>query len=355
MGLGNVGTSGSRAFSRDVLSVEITGPDRPQSFQIRATATNILLLGDIGLVKDNGLFTFFRRTLELNRGVRIFYILGNHEPYQITLEEAIQKLRIFEQEARSEFGGRFKFLHRDRYDVTSDITILGCTLWTAVQPHQAVELGTRLTDLNEERGIRDWSLEKAREEHVRDLTWLNTQVQAIQSQEPHRQIIIATHHCPTIDSRASDPKHHGSSISSAFASDLSSAPCWTSLAVKVWMYGHTHYSCKFEDEHTGKLVISNQKGYMSLGGVVSKAKRWADKVVEVKNGVWRVKDDTSTTVDKEEFVAESMPKTYTQSAIAQDQRREVEIRDGQQHSASFLKRSSNKVKALLRQSPPGNT
>jgi hypothetical protein len=30
MGLGMVGGINSRAFSRDVLSVEITGPDRPQ-------------------------------------------------------------------------------------------------------------------------------------------------------------------------------------------------------------------------------------------------------------------------------------------------------------------------------------
>ncbi len=30
MGLGSLGGANYRAFSRDVLSVEITGPDRPQ-------------------------------------------------------------------------------------------------------------------------------------------------------------------------------------------------------------------------------------------------------------------------------------------------------------------------------------
>jgi hypothetical protein len=37
MGLGTVGGINSRAFSRDVLSVEITGPARPQLYVIHAT------------------------------------------------------------------------------------------------------------------------------------------------------------------------------------------------------------------------------------------------------------------------------------------------------------------------------
>lgn len=36
MGLGVVGGINSRAFSRDVLSVEITGPARPQLYVIQA-------------------------------------------------------------------------------------------------------------------------------------------------------------------------------------------------------------------------------------------------------------------------------------------------------------------------------
>lgn len=36
MGLGVVGGINSRAFSRDVLSVEITGPARPQLYVIHA-------------------------------------------------------------------------------------------------------------------------------------------------------------------------------------------------------------------------------------------------------------------------------------------------------------------------------
>ena len=31
--------------------------------------------------------------------------------------------------------------------------------------------------------------------------------------------------------------------------------------MKLWAFGHTHYSVDFKDEETGKRVIANQKGY----------------------------------------------------------------------------------------------
>jgi hypothetical protein len=122
-------------------------------------------LGDIALVKNEGLFVFLRRVLDRYQGTSIFYILGNHEAYQMTLENAIQKLRKFEEEAQSGYGGRFRFLHRDRYDIRESVTILGCSLWSAIQPEQATDVYARLTDFNQERGIRDRTPRKMFAEH----------------------------------------------------------------------------------------------------------------------------------------------------------------------------------------------
>lgn len=251
-----------------------------ETYNLKITASNLLLLGDIGLVKDDGLFTWLRRCLEQNCGTRIFFVLGNHEPYQLTLDLAVQKLRAFEHVAKTQYGSRFKFLHHNRYDINRDITILGCTLWTSIQPSQSAEICNRMTDFNDVRGIQNWSLDSALEEHRKDLTWLNEQVLEIEASEPHRRIVVATHHCPTIDLRASDPAHYGSTVSSAFTSDLSHQPCWTSAAVKMWAFGHTHYSCIFRDDPSGKIVIANQKGYDT--------RRLGTKVVEVKDGEWRL-------------------------------------------------------------------
>ncbi|KAJ4294350.1 hypothetical protein N0V90_008040 [Kalmusia sp. IMI 367209] len=141
------------------LETPLTSPSYT-TFELDVQANNLCLLGDIGLVKDEGLFVFLRATLDRSRGTRIFYILGNHEAYQLSYELAVKKLRDFEEEVRSEYGGRFILLDRDRYDLDASNTILGCTLWSAVSLEQADEAQLRLTDFNEDRGIRKWNFLK---------------------------------------------------------------------------------------------------------------------------------------------------------------------------------------------------
>ncbi|TRX93670.1 hypothetical protein FHL15_005346 [Xylaria flabelliformis] len=232
-----------------------------ETFRLCVEGSHVFMLGDIGLVLDDALFGFLRDILTKTRGSRFFYILGNHEPYKTTLADAVERLRAFEKEARYQYGGRFVFLNRDRFDVDANTTILGCTLWSNVLPQQAAEVNARLTDFHETQGIRNWTLESHMREHRKDRDWLNSQVRTLEETEPQRQIIIATHHSPTLDPRAVKPAHQGSSVSSAFATDMSKDLCWTSTAVRLWVFGHTHYNCGFRDEATGKLVVANQRGY----------------------------------------------------------------------------------------------
>ncbi|KAI0546399.1 Metallo-dependent phosphatase-like protein [Xylaria curta] len=232
-----------------------------QKFPLCIEGSHIFMLGDIGLVLDDALFSFLGNLLTKFRGSRFFYILGNHEPYGTTLPVAVGRLRAFEKEARNQYGGRFIFLNRDRFDVDANTTILGCTLWTDVLPQQAADVNALITDFNGSNGIRNWTLENHMEEHRKDRDWLNSQVRTLEETEPHRRIIIATHHSPTLHPRAVNVAHRSSSISSAFATDMSKDLCWTSKAVKMWAFGHTHYNCGFRDEATGKLVVANQRGY----------------------------------------------------------------------------------------------
>lgn len=159
-----------------------------ETFQLHVQGSHIFLLGDIGLVLDEGLFDFLRVLLSKMRGSRFFYVLGSHEPYRTTLPGAVARLRAFEKEARYEYGGRFVFLNRGRFDVDANTTILGCTLWSDVLPQQASEVNARLTDLDPLKGIRHWSLEKHLEEHKKDRDWLNSQVRTLEEEEPQRQI-----------------------------------------------------------------------------------------------------------------------------------------------------------------------
>jgi len=174
-------------------------------------------------------------------------------------------------------------MHRRRVDIGA-VSILGCTLWTHIRD------ASLLSDFDEDKGIWERSVEQHNLDHARDVMWLNENIASI---SPERDVIVLTHHSPTIDRRANHTRHKGSSANEGFRSDLSREECWRSRKVRVWAFGHTHYSCRFYEEGggRGKLVLANQRGY---------GKRDAGVVV-VEGGAegWRVvvgKKETIETV-----------------------------------------------------------
>ena len=231
----------------DVFEIDPDGP------------THLALLGDIGNVNHGGLFDFLKHQLRQFRVV--FFLLGNHEPYHSDWSKAVSKLVEFEgevNELRSKDGsaGTFVFLNRARHDISSNTTVLGCTLLSKVLPQQQdfVSFG-----MNDFYYIDDWTVERHCEAHNQDVAWLNGQVAEISSADPYRKIVVFTHHSPTFDSRSRNPAHRNSKISSGFSADLTGEECWRSPSVKFWAFGHTHFNCDFELD--GKRLYTNQRGY----------------------------------------------------------------------------------------------
>ncbi|KAK4232657.1 hypothetical protein C8A03DRAFT_20089, partial [Achaetomium macrosporum] len=93
---------------------------------------------------------------------------------------------------------------------------------------------------------------------------------------PQRKIVIFTHHSPTLDPRAVEERHRGSTVQSGFATHLSDEECWTNPSVVMWAFGRTHFSCDFTDE-LGKRVVANQRGYSAAPSTGSDV----EKVFEV--------------------------------------------------------------------------
>ncbi|KAK2596903.1 hypothetical protein N8I77_012788 [Diaporthe amygdali] len=228
-------------------------------FDIKQTAPNIALLGDIGRVIDDGLFTFLEGLL--NKYWNVLFLLGNHEPLGTSWEAAKIRIHAFADKMEELRGrstiGRFVFLDRTRFDLNNDLTILGCTLFSNIVPRQATDVGDRLMDFKQ---IHGWTVADHITAHRRDVEWLNQQVCEIKETEPHRSIVIFTHHSPTFDSRAVNPRHASSSVSTGFCSDLTHEACWKSEAVVFWGFGHTHFNCDFVQDY-GQRVVANQKGY----------------------------------------------------------------------------------------------
>jgi hypothetical protein len=251
-------------------------------FSIPRTASILALLGDIGLVNDVRLFTFLRE--QLTKFETVFYVLGNHEPYDSTYQAAKDILQAFEkevslQENKDNLQGNFVLLDQVRYDISASITVLGCTLFSAIEPHQESSVKLFVSDFER---IENWGIESHNAAHKSDLDWLNQQVMSITQCEPERRIVVFTHYSPTAQVEANDPRHlkDDFGVRSAFVTDLSEEPCWKSLSVVLWGFGHTHFNCDFTDATTGKRVLANQKGYRK-----SEAEGFEiEKVVEITTG-----------------------------------------------------------------------
>ncbi|KAH9928347.1 uncharacterized protein B0H18DRAFT_1118030 [Fomitopsis serialis] len=240
------------------LHLEIERGSQPlYQYDFPASAENLALLGDIGWTRDERLFLWLE--VQLLRFKHVFFVSGNHEPYISTLEESAGTIEAFAKrmtDARSAdpSKGEFIFLNRTRYDLSPTLTILGCTLWSALDPENIDILVWGLTDF---KRIDDFNPDTYSECHIVDLAWLRQSITDIRTNEPERRIVVFTHHAPTIEGTG-DPKYIGGPTNSAFATELSMDDIW-SPPLAVWAFGHTHWSCDFE--RRGVRVVSNQRGY----------------------------------------------------------------------------------------------
>ncbi len=103
--------------------------------------------------------------------------------------------------------------------------------------------------INDFYQISDWTADMHNDVHRRDVAWLNAQVADLEQSDVN--IIIFSHWSPSQDTRAIDPKHMGSSITSGFFTDMSQQLCFKSAKVKLWAFGHTHYNCDLALDRAG--------------------------------------------------------------------------------------------------------
>ncbi|KAE8144284.1 acyl-CoA dehydrogenase mitochondrial precursor [Aspergillus avenaceus] len=240
--------------------LHLESPKAYDVFEITPRSPYLALLGDIGNVKDEGFLTFIEA--QLRKFKIVFFLLGNHEPYHSNWSTVKAKIKNFSnavnQRRAQENLGEFVFMDQTRYDVSPDVTVLGCTLYSEISSHQAEHVSFGLNDFYH---IDDWTIESHNAAHEADRTWLNGQVSHIAKSEPHRKVVIFSHHSPTFASDAVDPVHANSPIFSGFATDLKGEPCWENSRVCLWAFGHTHYNCDFIDGKTGRRLVTNQRGY----------------------------------------------------------------------------------------------
>lgn len=228
------------------------------SFEVPVSSKYLILAGDMGRLQDYKEYLAFLQK-QTNDFEIVFLVLGNHEFYNGSFESGLKKAVQLEQEPS--LNGRLVLLHQRRFDIPdSCVTILGCTLWSGIPGESKDIVQSKIQDFKK---IEDWTTDKHNAAHESDLTWLRNELQALRQENENvlkrtdtRSIVVVTHHAPSLQ-HTSSPRDAQNPWSAAFGTDLLSER-WD--GVKVWVFGHTHYTTEFKER--GIRIISNQRGYV---------------------------------------------------------------------------------------------
>lgn len=198
---------------------------------------------------------------ERKRGLKdrpVIYVPGNHEFYGSEMKSALADGRAAAQWAD------VNLLARDSV-VVNGVRFIGSILWTDYRllAKPKISMIVAGQELNDHRLIRyrednghysrfmPWH---AAAEHRLDLAFIRGEL-ATHHCGP---TVVVTHHAPHPGSV--QPRHLGSSLSPAFASDLSALI--EEYQPELWIHGHDHGS---HDYSVGKTrVFANQAGYPDL-------------------------------------------------------------------------------------------
>ncbi|CAJ2507503.1 Uu.00g086890.m01.CDS01 [Anthostomella pinea] len=209
------------------------------TFTFPAVAPFLLLAGDIGRLID-------------------------YAGYLVFLEAQVARAQELSEEPS--LVGRLILLNKTRWDdPASRLTILGCTLWSAIPLDIRDIVKSKVSDFKK---IDGWTVEKHDHTHAEEAEWLRKQVSEVTSQEGDsgRKLIVVTHHAPCMQG-TSRPADSANPWTPAFATDLVGHEEWR--GINTWVFGHMHYSTDLVRD--GIRVVANQRGYVLPGSAAYEA------------------------------------------------------------------------------------
>lgn len=178
--------------------------------------------------------------------IKTFVIMGNHEAYGKTLSETSNMIsKICKKH------DKLVFLNNSAFDV-GNIRFLGSTLWSDIDISESWNIRCDISDFH---NILNWGIGQCKQTFSSNITWIQNELNVARNNNIH--VVVLTHHVPLLS--LGDPKYKGSPLKSAFASDLKKLFSSNSDIIKLWCYGHDHYSMDIVLE--GTRIVSNQYGY----------------------------------------------------------------------------------------------
>ncbi|OAL45840.1 hypothetical protein IQ07DRAFT_591117 [Pyrenochaeta sp. DS3sAY3a] len=240
------------------------------TFHIPVAAPFLILAGNIGrLIDYDQYLSFLIRRCNLHE--KVFLVLGPLEFHGLGWMDGLQLAHKMEKDPITK--GRLEVLYETRSEVPgTNITLLGCTLWSKIPEADAPAVLKKMPEFDEKDGILNWSIEKHNSEHKRDLKWLLDEVKNTQptanpptggatlpppsaAPKPETQLVVVTSFCPDLR-ECLDPWQVDAPWASAFGTNLLDNTQFSN--VKTWISGATSRTHEFKKGNT--TVFSNQRG-----------------------------------------------------------------------------------------------
>ncbi|KAK1833631.1 hypothetical protein QBC39DRAFT_400868 [Podospora conica] len=247
----------------------------------------LALLGNIGRVGDmcrvgrpSPISSEFAQFLfrQLAQFRVVFFVAGNHEAHTGTWSETVAFFRVFQAVAkyrRKRLGqdlGDFVFLDRtayeleligyDDYGVGTPITVLGCTLFSAITPDVKAKAAAEIVDFQK---TQRWSVDKHNSSFFRDARWLQeviieeNELRFEEENDGPGDTIILTHYSPTLDLAAFHPRDILGGLHRTSGSELLEKNILKSDSVAFWGFGHTQKNHSAQVD--GLSIGTNQRGH----------------------------------------------------------------------------------------------
>ncbi|KAF1913404.1 hypothetical protein BDU57DRAFT_522286 [Ampelomyces quisqualis] len=239
------------------------------TFHIPVAAPYLILGGNIGRLADyDDYLSFLVRRCNLHE--KVYLVLGALEFQGTGWMEGLQLAHKMEQDPVTK--GRLEVLYETRSDIPgTNITLLGCTLWSKIPEGDTAAVMRKIPEFDEERGIKEWDIKQHNSEHRRDLKWLMKELKkahlapavgaapgappATAAAGGSREVVVVTSFAPDLRD-ALEPWQVDAPWATAYGTDLLTKNNFA--GVKVWLSGTTGRTCEFEK--SGVTVLSNQRG-----------------------------------------------------------------------------------------------
>jgi len=236
------------------------------AFHVPVAAPFLILAGNIGRLIDYELYLWFLvRRCGLHE--KVFLVLGPLEFHGISWMDGLQLAHKMEREPS--LKGKLEILYETGSDVPgTNITLLGCTLWSNIPDSDASAVLRKMPEFNRDTGIEMWDIVKHNSEHKRDLRWLLDAVNSPNASpsgalaltcsgasKDERQIVVVTSFAPDLPG-CLNSWHVDAPWASAYGTNLLHGPHFRN--VKMWISGMTGRTCEFKRGDT--RLVSNQRG-----------------------------------------------------------------------------------------------